>query len=87
MGAGMTCKQCKHWARSRDGYGNVIEDDANDGYLGRHRLCEQITLRDPHPVLLGEDPPLAYTQDASGYQADVWTSPDFSCALFERIAK
>lgn len=78
----MTCKDCKHWGTGRQ-Y-ERWDDDANP-IESLHKICNGVTLlgglewQDDEKLKAVK----AYTLDASQYVADLWTAPDFSCALFE----
>jgi hypothetical protein len=87
----MNCRDCKHWKVPADLPDYPLERyvDMDQPYEAlprdaqhQHRLCSAVPRVDyyiPHP----DPPPLAFTQDASGCMALLWTAPDFGCVLFE----
>lgn len=88
----MNCKDCKHWGtgkRQRDW--DEMHDDP-EYERPEARICGRILLLGGPAMrseLLGAWPRrmptslLAYTLDASDYQADLWTAPTFACVLAE----
>jgi hypothetical protein len=94
-----TCKDCKHWGTgkrqrewesARDGYNSHADEDDKRGERPQ-KICARVTLLgsdyESLPKGLHDDPDLpnvmAYTLDASRYQADLWTAPEFGCTLWE----
>lgn len=71
------CKDCKYWE----------QDEQFNDYLKRgYGLCEKINLggnmvKDHEEVDLGQK--LAFTEDGSGYKANLYTLPMFGCQLWE----
>lgn len=73
------CETCEFWTttaelQKRYGY---HEPEAVESDVGKYRVCKRIVLNDH--IGSRKRLPLAYTQDASGYRADLWTRPEFSC--------
>jgi hypothetical protein len=86
----VNCRTCKHWKAPEhnaidypleryedpDNFESAPRDDQH-----QHRLCRAVKRVDrydePKPT------PKAFTQDASGYMALLWTAPDFGCVLHE----
>lgn len=74
------CDRCRHWGDPARNFLGPTER----GYrkVGTERICGRIGLAQ----WIGPDPTPeigAYTEDASGYKADLWTFPDFGCPLFK----
>jgi len=67
----ITCKDCKHW-----GTGPNYDRYEPDGEHP-HRICALIVLGSRYDEGASQLP--AYTEDASGYKADLFTRPDFGC--------
>jgi hypothetical protein len=74
------CASCKHWG-SGEPYVYYDPENHDDEINTPHRVCGLVRLVD-----LRQSPGdvKAFTQDASGYTANLWTAPDFGCALYER---
>jgi len=68
------CATCRHWAYEPRDAATPVES-------APHEKCGAIVL------FWGFDGtqavPRAFTSDADGHRADLWTAPDFSCALHE----
>lgn len=82
----INCRDCKHWALDAERYeyfDPALPEKEDYGPEGEtpHKVCGKIKLVD-----LRENPGnvRAFTQDASGYSAKLWTAPDFGCVLGER---
>ena len=76
-----TCETCKHWTQPSDrtDYRNIYRGDHADVQYG---ICDAITIARRHEE--APDPlPLAVTQDASDYQADLFTQAAFGCVMWE----
>ncbi len=93
----MRCDQCKHWKPEPDefeweakeaGFRQcaavrerwVIQDEAAD--LRKEHRSEEAYLEARKAALKAA---LAYVQDGSEYRAELFTTPDFFCALFEEL--
>ena len=86
------CRTCRHWTSPN----NMTPWEREFGSFGRYsHPDEEKQLKDDcHRVCFGilhvceasgiEPIPVAYTSDASGYMADLWTAPEFGCALWEQ---
>lgn len=71
------CKDCKHWDSGSDanGYTEKGYGTCNKIHLGGSMVS------DDEEVDLGQK--LAFTEDGSGYKADLITLPTFGCLLWE----
>lgn len=49
----------------------------------QYRRCTKLNLLDSWDAIPEEDLPVAFTRDASDYQADVYTKAEFGCVLHE----
>lgn len=81
------CDVCRHWdsGLERQRFAGIYEDGSEDYEEEKfpdHRKCLMVV----HLQHEGTDPAdatrPAYTMDASGFQADLWTRTTFGCALF-----
>ena len=92
------CDQCKHWKNESDnqewealsaGFGEclgvrerwVIQDEASEGipYDGKDEGAFSRSRREALKAAR------AYVQDGSQYRAELFTAPDFFCALYDVI--
>jgi hypothetical protein len=80
------CRDCKHWTKPNEyamypleRYDYDYNQQPRDG-RHQHKVCGLIVLADREKV---DDPPKAFTMDASDYHAVLWVAPDFGCVLFE----
>ena len=80
------CRTCRHWGEveflcDREGvYGDECDDYDTPA---PHRMCGRIlhafAKRDGLPAAKDD---AVYLMDCSGYAANIWTAPDFGCALW-----
>lgn len=84
------CGTCKHWttiaAQDNPGWGPHLSlaEGLDQKQINRTTgLCGAIELVDDSSVSKIEVMPLAFTQDASMFQADLWTQAEFGCVLHE----
>jgi hypothetical protein len=78
------CRDCKHWTLDAEQY-QYYDPELPENEWGEqngetpHKVCGLIGLIDLRANPAGMR---AFTQDASGYSAKLWTAPDFGCALW-----
>lgn len=79
------CANCKHWKDDPENYRMARSGAVDPPWTDppSHRLCLRIGLIGR----VWKENPIAYTADASGYQADLWTSAEFGCSLWEATAE
>lgn len=92
----MRCNQCVHWKKDSDneeweaklaGFGEClavrerwrIQEDATKGLANYEERREGVYMKAQKAAL---QKARAYVQDGSQYRAELFTGPDFFCALF-----